>query len=185
MKKTHEGEAWISAGLAELAVAGVEGVRVEVLAERLGVTKGGFYRRFRDRRALLDAILETWADGRIAAIEVQTALDGQTPAARIRSVIRLYSERQNLQGMAIELAVRQWARADEIAASAAARVDAARMNAVQSLYRGLGYSAQEAETRAMIFYAFIFGESLLFLDKSPRRRAALISACAAALAAEP
>ena len=33
---------------------GVEGVRVEVLAKNLGVTKGGFYRRFRDRAALLD-----------------------------------------------------------------------------------------------------------------------------------
>ena len=33
----------------------------------LGVTKGGFYRRFKDRRALLDALLETWSAGRIAA----------------------------------------------------------------------------------------------------------------------
>ena len=35
-------EAWIAAGFAEIARAGVEGVRVEVLAKNLGVTKGGF-----------------------------------------------------------------------------------------------------------------------------------------------
>jgi AcrR family transcriptional regulator len=48
---------WIEAGLKEIGQGGVERVRVEVLAERLGITKGGFYRRFKDRRALLDALL--------------------------------------------------------------------------------------------------------------------------------
>jgi AcrR family transcriptional regulator len=61
-------QAWIEAGLKELANSGVGGVRVEVLAQRLGVTKGGFYRRFKDRRALLNAVLDEWARGRIAAI---------------------------------------------------------------------------------------------------------------------
>ena len=49
---------WIEAALAALARGGIEQVRVEVLAKDLGVTKGGFYRRFADRRALLAAILE-------------------------------------------------------------------------------------------------------------------------------
>ena len=65
-------EVWIEAGFAELARAGAEGVRVEVLAKNLGVTKGGFYRRFRDRAALLEAMLASWSMGRIAAIEAQT-----------------------------------------------------------------------------------------------------------------
>ena len=62
-------ESWIAAGFNEIARTGVEGVRVEVLAKNLGVTKGGFYRRFRDRAALLEAMLENWSHGRIAAIE--------------------------------------------------------------------------------------------------------------------
>ena len=53
-------EMWIEAGLKEIGRSGVEGVRVEMLAAHLGITKGGFYRRFKDRRALLDALLETW-----------------------------------------------------------------------------------------------------------------------------
>jgi AcrR family transcriptional regulator len=184
VSETEGSQQWIEAGLAELAGAGIAGVRIEVLAERLGVTKGGFYRRFKDRRALLDAMLDAWASGRIAAIEQQTALGGETPATRLRSVIKLYSERQNPQGIAIELAMRQWARSDSAAADAVTRVDAGRMKAVQALYRGIGHSPVEAEARAMIFYAFIFGESLLFLGQSPRKRAALLSACAAALTTE-
>src|SRR5215831_10067578 len=50
---------WIEAGLKEIGRSGIEGVRVEVLAERLGITKGGFYRRFRNRRALLNSLLDT------------------------------------------------------------------------------------------------------------------------------
>src|SRR6516162_6127941 len=108
---------WIEAGLKEIGRSGVEGVRVEVLAAHLGITKGGFYRRFKDRRALIDAMLETWRRGRIAAIEQQTELGDAEPRERLRSLITLYSERLNPEGIAIELAIRQWARSDAAAAT--------------------------------------------------------------------
>src|SRR6201997_5756062 len=92
---------WIKAGFAELAKTGVDGVRVEVLAKNLGVTKGGFYRRFKDRAALLDGILGTWSAGRIASIEKQTSLDGASARDRLTAVIRLYAERMNTAGMAV------------------------------------------------------------------------------------
>jgi AcrR family transcriptional regulator len=175
---TDGSDKWIEAALAELAEGGIERVRVEVVAERLGVTKGGFYRRFKDRRALLDAVLETWSRGRIAIIHQQTALAGLTPRDRLKALVKLYTERVSAQGMAIELAIRQWARADQGAAAAAARVDAARLAAVTELYRRLGLSQEEAQGRAILFYAFIFGQSLLFLTHAPRKRASLLAACA-------
>ena len=58
-----KGDGWIEAGFKELARSGVEGVRVEVLAKNLGVTKGGFYRRFKDRAALLEGMLQNWRAG--------------------------------------------------------------------------------------------------------------------------
>jgi AcrR family transcriptional regulator len=172
---------WVTAGLAELARAGVGGVRVEVLAERLGVTKGGFYRRFKDRRALLDAMLEKWRDGRITAIERQAEAGGESSAERLGSIFRLYSERANTQGIAIELAIRQWARNDPVAAAAAEKVDAVRLKTASSLYRKLGLSVPDADARAVLLYTFLFGHSLLFFDENPRRRANLVAACAKVL----
>jgi AcrR family transcriptional regulator len=166
---------WIEAGLAAIADRGVEGVRVEVLAKHLGVTKGGFYRRFRDRAALLDGILQNWSTGRIAAIEQQTSLDGGTARDRLRALIRLYSEHMNTAGMAIELAIRQWARSDQAAAAAVARVDAAQLKNVGQLYRATGLSDEQADAQAFLFYCFIFGQSLLFLERGPRKRAQLIA----------
>ena len=170
-----KGDGWIEAGFSEIARSGVDGVWVEVLAKNLGVTKGGFYRRFKDRAALLDGMLQSWSAGRIAAIEQQTSLDGVTARDRLKALIRLYSERMNTQAMAVELAIRQWARSDETAAAAVASVDAARLKNVGQLYRATGLVPEEADAQAFLFYCFIFGQSLLFLERGPRKRAQLIA----------
>jgi AcrR family transcriptional regulator len=173
--KERKSETWIEAGFKEIARSGVDGVRVEVLAKSLGVTKGGFYRRFRDRAALLEGMLQNWSAGRIAAIEQQTSLDGATARDRLRAMIRLYSERMNTEGMAVELAIRQWARSEEAAANAVASVDAARLKNVGHLYRATGLVAEAADAQAFLFYCFVFGQSLLFLERGPRKRAQLIA----------
>ena len=170
-----KGDTWIEAGFAELARSGIEGVRVEVLAKNLGVTKGGFYRRFKDRAALLATMLHSWREGRISAIEQQAGLAGSTARERLAALIRLYSERMNTEGMAIELAVRQWARSDAAAAEAVASVDAARLKNVAQLYRAGGLPPDAAEAQAFLFYCFVFGQSLLFLERGQRKRAQLIA----------
>jgi hypothetical protein len=58
-----------------------------------------------------------------------------------------------------------------------ARVDAGRMKAVTGLYIKAGCAPQEAEARALLFYAFSFGESLIFLERSAAKRAKLLAAC--------
>ncbi len=175
MAESSKGDVWIGAGFAELARAGVDGVRVEVLAKNLGVTKGGFYRRFRDRAALLEGMLQSWSAGRISSIEAQTSLDGTTARERLKALIRLYSERMNTEGMAVELAIRQWARSDETAAAAVASVDAARLKNVGQLYRATGLASEDADAQAFLFYCFIFGQSLLFLERGQRKRAQLVA----------
>lgn len=51
---------WIDAGLRALAAGGPDAVRVELIAQELGVTRGGFYRYFEGRRAFLNEMLDTW-----------------------------------------------------------------------------------------------------------------------------
>src|SRR5262245_46934450 len=174
-------ESWIEAGLEEIARTGVEGVRVEVLAKNLGVTKGGFYRRFRDRAALLEAMLQNWSAGRIATIEKHTSLDGATAHERLKEVVTQYSGRVNTEGMAVELAIRQWARSDPLAAGAAAHVDAVRLKNVANLFRATGLPAEEADAQAFLFYCFIFGQGLMFLERTPRKRAQLVAKSAETL----
>ncbi len=182
MEKSGARTTWIKAGLDQIGRGGIEAVRIEVLAKALGVTKGGFYWHFKDRRDLLAAILEDWRLGRIAAIEKQTQSAGRNARERLLGLVRLYSEAVNPQGMAIELAIRQWARHDSQAAEAARSVDVARLRSISSLYEELGQGRRQAEQRALLFYSFVFGQSLLFLEGSSRARRELAGACAELLA---
>ncbi len=176
-----DAEAWIAAALEALAERGIDAVRVEPLAKALAVTKGSFYWHFADRRALIDAMLSHWSEGRIAAIREQAA-QAPEPALALRKLIELYTKRSNARGLAIELAIRALARNDAVAAAAVQAVDAERLRHVASLFARLGYGEREAETRAVMVYAYLFGQSLL----DPKAvRAADLSLAIDALIAPP
>jgi len=153
-------QAWIDSALDALASRGIDAVRVEPLAKALAVTKGSFYWHFADRRALIDAMLMQWSEGRIAAIREQTG-QASDPALALRTLIELYTKRSNARGLAIELAIRALARNDAGAAAAVQAVDGERLRHVASLFARLGYSVREAEARAVMLYAYLFGQSLL------------------------
>jgi AcrR family transcriptional regulator len=156
--------AWIAAALETLADGGIEAVRVEPLAKTLKVTKGSFYWHFADRRALLDAMLTHWAEGRVAAIRDQAAAGkpGQdSPTVILLRLADLYTRHGNSRGLAIELAIRAFARGDEGAAKAVRVVDGERLTHVTALFERLGWPAGDAQARAILFYSYLFGQSLL------------------------
>ena len=53
-------EDWIVAAVGALRRGGVDGVRIDVIAHELGVSRGSFYWHFRDRGELLETILSRW-----------------------------------------------------------------------------------------------------------------------------
>ena len=82
--------AWIEEGLRALAAGGPGAVRIEPLAQALGVTKGGFYWHFDDRRALLDEMLDTWE--RVSIDEVIERVEGGGGDATVVVTIELPGE---------------------------------------------------------------------------------------------
>jgi AcrR family transcriptional regulator len=155
-----DAEAWIAAAFDALAAGGIDAVRVEPLAKALDITKGSFYWHFADRRALLDAMLTTWAEGRIGAIREQAAARG-APDAVLGDLADLYTRHANLRGLTIELAIRSLARTDEAAAKAVRSVDRERLRHVGGLFEALGWPTAQAQARAILFYSYLFGQSLL------------------------
>jgi AcrR family transcriptional regulator len=155
-----DAEAWIAAAFDALAEGGIDAVRVEPLAKALDITKGSFYWHFADRRALLNAMLASWADGRIAAIQQQAAVRGG-PEKVLGDLADLYTRHANLRGLTIELAIRSLARTDEAAAKAVRSVDRERLRHVGELFVALGWPSSQAQARAILFYSYLFGQSLL------------------------
>jgi len=153
-------EAWIHEAFSALADGGVEGIKVEVLAKRLKVTKGGFYWHFKTRNELLEVMLDHWQKGRIQAIHKQ--VETGKPATQIlQDLLELYTDHSNPRGKAIELAVRDWARNSAQAAATVLLVDDERLATVAGLFSRLNLSEEQAFSRAFLFYSYCFGQSLL------------------------
>ena len=53
-------EDWLQGTLKVLEQHGVDGVKIVIIAERMGVTSGSFYWHFKGLRDLLDCLLEYW-----------------------------------------------------------------------------------------------------------------------------
>ena len=155
---------WIEAAIDVLANEGIAGLRVETLAKRCGVTKGSFYWHFKDRQALLEAVLEHWKTGRILDIEKTTAIIPGREREQLHHAIEVYGASRNLKGMAIELAMRDWARHDAKAATVVESVDLYRLECTRKLFLASGMSDAEAKSRSLLLYACVFGLSLMHYD---------------------
>ena len=158
-------DAWIAGAIEVLAEEGIAGLRVEVLAKRLKVTKGSFYWHFTDRRDLLLGVLNHWRDGRIRDIIKQTRAQPGRELEQIYHVIDVYSASRSRRGMMIELAVRDWARRDAEAGAIVAEVDDVRLRCARELFLSCGVPIEEASSRCMLLYAYVFGVSLMIYYK--------------------
>ncbi|HRD33246.1 MAG TPA: TetR/AcrR family transcriptional regulator [Rhodocyclaceae bacterium] len=157
-------DAWIDGAIEIFAEEGVAGLRVEVLAKRLKVTKGSFYWHFQDRHDLLMAVLQKWKEGRIRDIVKQTRVQPGRALEQIYHVIDIYSSNRSRRGMMIEIAVRDWARRDGDAAAIVAEVDETRLVCARELFVACGVPLEEASSRCMLLYAYVFGISLMIYD---------------------
>ena len=127
-------EQWVEIATEVLATEGISGLRVEVLAKRCGVTKGSFYWHFKDRQALLDEVLSVWKSGRIRDIEKTTTARPGGEQEQLKYLIEVYGASRNRKGIAIELAIRDWARHDANAAAIVESVDLYRLECTRLLF---------------------------------------------------
>lgn len=157
-----ERTAWIEAGLAALAEGGPGAVRIETLAGRLGVTKGGFYGYYANRRELMDAMLDTWE--RESTVEVVDGVEreaGDPAEAALSAAARTWSTERLLP---IDLAVRDWARRDPEVAERLRRVDTFRLDYLRRQMRRICPDPDEADARSVLAYAAAIGLHYAFAD---------------------
>lgn len=157
--------AWVEAALDMLAEGGIDAVRVDPLAKRLGVTRGSFYWHFTDRAALHTAMLKEWRKRQ--SYRIGSRIESQTPAPdeRLKQTLALpnSSPRAKRAG-AIELAIRLWARRDAEAAKAVRHIDRVRLNYYARLYGETGLAPADARKRAFMFYAALMAQAFIVTD---------------------
>ena len=163
---------WIEQGLRALGAGGPDAVRVEALAKRLGVTKGGFYGYFADRNALLEAMLDTWERESTDELVDRVEREGGDARTRIqRAGLLTRSDRL----LSIDLAVRDWARRDEAIAERLRRVDNRRMDYLRKLFSTFCSETDEVEARSMLAFCLLIGDHFLAADHGTRTRAEVVT----------
>lgn len=170
---------WISAAIDKLAREGIESVRVEPLARSLGVTKGSFYWHFKDRRALLDAVLDHWE--RVGTLDVIDFIEASGGSVENR-LLKLCDKAGAELGIEIEVALRNWAQHDVLAAEAVARVDGKRMGLLRQIFSEACPTPEEAEARSWLFYSLFSAEVLIADSARQSSRGDLIRKCVEVLA---
>jgi len=160
---------WIEEGMRALAAGGPEAVRVELLAQTLGVTRGGFYWHFDGRGALLEEILDAWERTSVDEVIEQVEREAGDSRAKLRRLSALAASSQ--EPLRTDLAVRDWARRDPAVADRLRRVDNRRMEYMRSLFGSFCPDADDVEARCMVFYSLWIGSHFIAADHGARSRA--------------
>jgi AcrR family transcriptional regulator len=169
-------DTWIEEGLQALAAGGPDAVRVEVLAKKLGVTKGGFYGLFSDRGTLLEAMLDAWERESIDEVIDRLEREGGDPRTKIQraGVLTFSSDRL----LPIDLAIRDWARRNDAVAERLRRVDNRRMALLRDMIGTFCPDADEVEARSLLAFCVAIGEHFLAADHGDRTRAQVLARAA-------
>ena len=159
---------WIEEGLRALAVGGPDAVRVEVLAQALGVTKGGFYGHFADRNALLAEMLDSWERMSTDDVLERVERGGGDARVKVRLAGALTFSRELLP---VDLAIRDWARRDPAVAARLRRVDNRRLDYLRLLFGAICPDEAEVEARSILAFSLVIGHHFMAADYGTRSRA--------------
>jgi AcrR family transcriptional regulator len=159
---------WIEQGLSALAGGGPDAVRIEPLARALGVTKGGFYWHFDDRRALLEEMLDSWEHASVDEVIARVEREPGDARAKLRQLFALAASSPEV--LRIDLAVRDWARRDKAVARRQRRIDNRRMDYMRSLFGDFCPDEDDVEARGMLAFALAIGSHFIAADHDGRSR---------------
>ncbi len=160
---------WIEEGLRLLAAGGPDAVRIEPLAQALGVTRGGFYWYFDDRRALLEEMLDAWEQLTVEDVIDRIESEGGDARSKLLRLFTLASSGRKI--LAIDLAVRDWSRRESSVAERLRHVDNRRMEYMRTLFAAVYPDDEDAEARSMLALSLWIGNHFIAADHGGRSRA--------------
>ena len=144
-------EDWIEAALDTLISEGVEQVKVLVIAEKLSCARSSFYWYFKNRAALLDALLDHWQSSNAKSVIAKSRLRAPTINKALINVFECWVD-ENLFDTRLDFAIRDWARRSGAVRRAVDISDGYILDALAQMFVRYGYAVPEAETRARIVY---------------------------------
>jgi len=157
-------DAWLDAAGDAIADGGFDNVRILLIADKLGVTRGSFYWHFEDHLEFVKSFLERWRDRRMALLAYWQPPENDAEEELRRIFHLLVGEGESarsLRRIRIELAIRDYARRDELARKVVEDVDNARLHQAERLCEVFTKDASKARPLALMLYATTVGAQLM------------------------
>lgn len=170
MEERKSRESWLNAGLQALASGGPDGLRIMLIAEKLGVTKGSFYWHFKNLDEYQQAVLKHWEHSHTEQIIEYVEHAGGDAQSKLRNLFMLTVSAD----FSLSRAIRSWSLANHSAREVQARVDQKRLAYVAELLRGIGWSKDDALTLGRWGYCALIGHSTLEGPALTEKQAGLI-----------
>ena len=162
-------EKWLDAAQKLLVAKGIDQVKVDAIAKRLGVSRGGFYYFYKDRAALLEGLLNHWRESNLYFLPGLLVTDRESARKAFdQSQIDLIEETRF--DPAYDLAVRDWARKAPKVKHVVDAVDADRIGTFERIFRHFGYAEDEALIRARITYYHQIGYYVIGVKQTKAER---------------
>jgi AcrR family transcriptional regulator len=155
MTKRLSAQDWIDFALKTLAHDGFDALKADVLARRLGVSRGSFYWHFADLPAFHARVIERWKQAATEAI----IADIERFEAREERLAALLRHAFG-DGAALEMRMRAWADSNAEAAHALGDIERRRRDYIEGLLIELGVAQPLAATRAQLLYWAYLGAAL-------------------------
>jgi AcrR family transcriptional regulator len=138
---------WIDFALATLAREGFGALKADVLARRLGITRGSFYWHFTDLGTFHARVIAHWKHTATEAI-ITDIEQYASPEERLNALLHHAFAR----GGSLEVRMRSWAENNAEAARAVNDIDRRRREYIEQLLVEAGIDSSLAATRAQLLY---------------------------------
>lgn len=147
---------WLEEGLALLEEEGATRLKIDVLKERLGVTKGSFYHHFKNFQDYKTNLLGFYEEARM--LQIIALVEGEETA--VQRLNRIFDV--TVQASAkLEVAVRAWSLQDEEVRQYQTRIDTQRLDYADALFFELTKNEEKARLMSQMLYSLYIGCSQL------------------------
>ena len=166
-------ELWLDAAKQALLEDGLDAVKIQPLASRLNIARTSFYWFFKDRAALLDALLGEWEAKNTRAFVDACEAYAETISEAVLNLIVVFND-EALFEPRLDFAVRGWAHQSEPVMARVNAADERRLAAIRALFERFRFAPDDADVRARTVYLVQIGYISMQVREAPAARMARV-----------
>ncbi|MBC9247390.1 TetR/AcrR family transcriptional regulator [Paracoccus sp. 11-3] len=166
---------WLGAAKAAFLAGGVDAVKIQPLASGLDLSRTSFYWFFKDRAAILDALLADWDATNTQALVDATDAYAETIPEAILNLLSVFLDDAAFDSR-FDFAMRGWALQSDAVMARVTAADERRLAAIRRMFGRFGFTPAEADVRARTVYLVQIGYISMQAQESLTTRMARIPA---------